>query len=77
MTATKYAPSPCSGEVGLTCGPEQMSQINAGNSETAYGKAILIDFRTRAVYRPANRRECIEAKQAMKPLGPGYLTLAW
>ena len=64
-------------EVGLTCGPEQMSQINAGNSETAYGKAILIDFRTRAVYRPANRRECIEAKQAMKPLGPGYLTLAW
>jgi hypothetical protein len=64
-------------EVGLTCGPEQMSQINAGNSETAYGKAILIDFRTRAVYKPANRRECIEAKQAMKPLGPGYLTLAW
>jgi hypothetical protein len=64
-------------EVGLTCGPSQMSQINAGNSETAYGKGILIDFRTRTVYRPRNRRECIEAKQAMRPLGPGYLTLEW
>lgn len=64
-------------EVGLTCGPSQVSQVNAGNSPTIYGKAILVDFRTRTVYRPRNRRECIEAKQAMQPLGPGYLTLAW
>lgn len=56
--------------IGLTCGPDEMSQVNAGNSETEYGKAILIDFRTRTVYRPRNQRECLAATQAMEPFGP-------
>jgi hypothetical protein len=64
-------------DVGLTCGPSQMSQVNAGNSETEYGKAILIDFRTRTVYRPANQRQCLAATQAMEPFGPVNLREDW
>lgn len=56
--------------VGLTCGVDEMSQVNAGNSETDYGKAILVDLRTRTVYRPRNQRECVEATKAMEPFGP-------
>jgi hypothetical protein len=57
-------------DIGLTCGVDQMSQVNAGNSETEYGKAILIDLRTRTVYRPRNQRECLAATKAMEPFGP-------
>jgi hypothetical protein len=57
-------------DIGLTCGPDQMSQVNAGNSETEYGKAYLIDFRTRSVYRPRNQGECLAATRAMEPFGP-------
>lgn len=57
-------------DIGLTCGVDRMSQVNAGNSETDYGKAILIDFRTRTVYRPKNQRQCVEATKAMEPFGP-------
>lgn len=63
--------------VGLTCSPNAMSQINAGNSETEYGKAILIDFRTRTVYRPKNQRECLAATKAMEPFGPVNLREDW
>ena len=57
-------------DIGLTCGVDRMSQVNAGNSETEYGKAILIDLRTRTVYRPRNQRQCVEATKAMEPFGP-------
>jgi hypothetical protein len=57
-------------DIGLTCGTDQMSQLNAGNSETEYGKAILVDLRTRTVYRPRNQRECVAATKAMEPFGP-------
>lgn len=63
--------------VGLTCGPDAMSQTNAGNSETAYGKAILIDLRTRTVYRPKNPSECLAATKAMEPFGPVNLREDW
>lgn len=63
--------------VGLTCGPDEMSQVNAGNSETEYGKAILIDLRTRTVYRPKNPSECLAATKAMEPFGPVNLREDW
>jgi len=68
---------PLTTEVGLDCEADQMSQWNADNSKTDYGKAILIDFRTRSVYRPRNRRECIAATKAMEPFGPAYLRFDW
>jgi len=57
-------------DIGLTCEPDQMSQTNAGNSETEYGKAFLVDLRTRTVYRPTNQNECLAATKAMEPFGP-------
>ncbi|MFL5873316.1 MAG: hypothetical protein ACJ75T_07575 [Solirubrobacterales bacterium] len=64
-------------EVGLTCGADEISQINAGNSETEYGKAILVDLRTRTVYRPKNQRQCIAARKAIEPFGLVNLRLDW
>lgn len=64
-------------DIGLTCGPDAMSQANAGNSETEYGKAILIDFRTRNVYRPKNQSQCLAATKAMEPFGPVNLREDW
>lgn len=59
------------------CGATKMSTPDAGNSETDYGKAILVDFRTGAVYRPANQRECLANTEAMKPFGPLNLSEEW
>jgi len=63
--------------VGLTCGADGMSQTNAGNSETEYGKAILVDLRTRTVYQPKNPSECLAATKAMEPFGPVNLREDW
>lgn len=68
---------PLLASVGLTCGARYMWQTDAGNSGTKYGKAILIDGRTRTVYRPRNPRECIEATKAMEPLGVVNLREDW
>jgi hypothetical protein len=62
---------------GLTCGRASISTPNAGNSETEYGKAIIADFGTHAVYRPANRRQCLRAAKAMEPFGPVNLSEEW
>jgi len=59
------------------CNPSFISTPDAGNSETDYGKAILVDFRTERVYRPKNRAECLRATQAMEPFGPVNLTEDW
>jgi hypothetical protein len=64
-------------EVGLTCGVDEISQINAGNSETEYGKAIVVDLRTRTVFRPKNQRQCIAARRAIEPFGLVNLRLDW
>lgn len=63
--------------VGLTCEPDQMSQVNAGNSETEYGKGLLMDLRRRIVYRPLNQRQCISATRLMEPFGPVNLREDW
>ena len=62
---------------GLTCGRASISTPNAGNSETEYGKAIIADFGTHVVYRPANRSECLRAAKAMEPFGPVNLSEEW
>lgn len=68
-----------------------MATADAGNSATEYGKAILVDFRTGALYRPRSRGQCVADTDAMQPYGlinplgrvvsagggsPGALTLA-
>ncbi len=63
--------------VGVICGRAQMSTPDAGNSGTPYGKGIFVDLRTRAVYRPRNRRECIADTAAMEPFGPVNLSEEW
>jgi hypothetical protein len=63
--------------IGPTCGPTSMSIPDAGNSETDYGKGIFVDFRTRTVYRPTNRRECVKDADAMMPYGPANLSGDW
>ena len=63
--------------VGLTCGPNLISQTDAGNSGTEYGKAILIDGRTRTVYRPKTPGECLAATKAMEPFGVVNLREDW
>lgn len=62
---------------GLTCGRASISTPNAGNSETEYGKAIIADFGTHVVYRPANRSECLRAAKTMEPFGPVNLSEEW
>ena len=54
-----------------------MSTADTDESGTKYGKAILIDFRTRTVYRPKNRSECIRQTRLMEPFGPVNLTEEW
>jgi hypothetical protein len=63
--------------VGVICGPTSISTPDAGNSETEYGKAIIVDFRTRTVYRPKNRGECRRQTKAIEPFGPVNLTGEW
>jgi hypothetical protein len=63
--------------VGAACGPTSMATPDAGNSRTAYGKAILINFRVSAVYRPMNRSECLRDTEAMKPYGPVNFSDEW
>jgi hypothetical protein len=62
---------------GLICGRTGMETPNAGNSETEYGKAILVDFRTSIVYRPKGRSECVKDTNAMQPYGPVNLSDEW
>lgn len=62
---------------GLDCGRSSMSTPNAGNSETEYGKAILVDFRTSTVYRPTTRSECLKDADAIQPYGPVNLSEEW
>jgi hypothetical protein len=68
---------PLLGEVELECGAIGMAHPDAGNSETEYGKAIFVDFRTDTVYRPQNRRECIAYSEAMRPYGPINISEEW
>jgi hypothetical protein len=63
--------------VGVTCGPTSMATPDASNSETDYSKAILVDFRTSAVYKPMNRSECVRDTNAMQPYGPVNLSDEW
>jgi hypothetical protein len=62
---------------GVTCGPTSMATSDAGNSETEYGKTILVDFRASAVYRPKNQNECVKDTDAMQPFGPVNLSEGW
>jgi len=68
---------PLIGGLGLTCGAREMSQANAGNSGTAYGKAFLVDLRAGVVYRPMNPKQCVAATRAMEPFGPVNLREDW
>lgn len=68
---------PLLGETEVICGPTSMTTPDAGNSETEYGKAILVDFRSDVVYRPENQRECVEYTEAMKPYGPVNISEEW
>lgn len=68
---------PLLGETEIECGATSMAQPETGNSETEYGKAILIDFRTDTIYRPRNRRQCIRYTEAMKPYGPVNISEEW
>ncbi len=52
------------------CGPDTMATSDAANSETEYGKGILIDLRSSSVYRPQNRTQCLRDTRAMEPFGP-------
>jgi hypothetical protein len=61
----------------VECGQNGMRTGDAGNSGTAYGKALLLDFRAVAVYRPLNRRDCLIDAKAMMPYGPVNLTNGW
>jgi hypothetical protein len=63
--------------VGVTCGPTSMATPDADNSATEYGKAILVDLRASAVYRPRSRGECIEDTNAMQPYGPVNFSAEW
>jgi hypothetical protein len=63
--------------LGLTCGAKEMSQSNAGNSGTEYGKAYLVDLRTRTVYRPETPGQCETALKLMEPFGPVNLREDW
>lgn len=63
--------------IGPACGPTSITISDAGNSETAYGKGIFVDFRTNTVYRPMNRRQCVRVSKAMMPYGPANLTHDW
>lgn len=63
--------------VGAVCERKSMSTPDSGESETAYGKAVLVDFRTRTVYRPKSRSECLRQTKAMEPLGPVNLMEGW
>ena len=68
---------PLLGEAPLTCGAEEMSQENAGNSGTEYGKGYLVDLRTGTVYRPMTPPQCREALRRMEPFGPVNLREDW
>jgi hypothetical protein len=68
---------PLLGELALTCGAREMSQLNAGNSGTEYGKAYLVDLRSRIVYRPETPRQCEAALRLMEPFGPVNLREDW
>jgi hypothetical protein len=59
------------------CGPTTVAVSDAGNSETDYGKAIFVDFRTDTIYRPSSRSECVRDTEAMKPYGPVNLSEQW
>lgn len=61
----------------VICGPHGIRVSDAGNSWTAYGKALLADFRTSTVYRPRNRGQCLADTKAMEPFGPVNLSDAW
>ncbi len=63
--------------LGLICGSKEMSQSNAGNSGTAYGKGYLVDLRARVVYRPMTPGQCRAATRAMEPFGPVNLREDW
>ena len=63
--------------VGAVCGQKIMDTPDSGESQTPYGKAVLVDFRTRKVYRPKSRSECLTQTKAMEPLGPVNLTGDW
>lgn len=63
--------------IGAICSRNSISTPDAGNSETEYGKAVLIDFRTSKVYRPATRRQCVADTEAMRPYGPVNLSDDW
>jgi len=63
--------------IGVTCGRTGMATPDADNSETEYGKAILIDLRTPAVYRPKSHGECVRDTAAMTPYGPVNLSDEW
>lgn len=69
--------SPLLGETGVECGQTSMPHADAGNSETEYSKAIFVDFRADTVYKPQNRRECIEYSEAMRPYSPVNLSEEW
>ena len=68
---------PLLGEAPLTCGAGEMSQSSAGNSGTEYGKAYLVDLRTRTVYRPETPGQCETALRLMEPFGPVNLREDW
>ena len=53
--------------IGITCAEKRIATNDTTSSGTLYGKAILLDLRTRRVYRPQNREECLAATEAMLP----------
>ncbi|HET7590888.1 MAG TPA: hypothetical protein VFK14_11990 [Solirubrobacterales bacterium] len=59
------------------CGPKVVSTPDAANSETEYGKAILVDLRASTVYRPRNQAQCLRDAKAMEPFGPVNLRDDW
>jgi hypothetical protein len=63
--------------LGPACGAQSMAVPDSANSRTDYGKALFIDFRAVAVYRPLDRSDCLEDAKAMMPYGPANLTGDW
>jgi hypothetical protein len=59
------------------CGPDMMATSDAANSETEYGKGILIDLRSSSVYRPQTRSQCLRDTRAMEPFGPVNYADSW
>jgi hypothetical protein len=62
--------------VELTCG-RTISTPDAGNSETEYGEALLVNFRTGRIFRPRTRAECLRDQKPMEPFGPVNLSNQW